>query len=109
MLPLLPVDPVGCTVVRPGEPGLDGITKGSLAPEPGGEGKVGQLQSETMTELPQRPELGELTEVVKPVAGGRSLGNHESGTLEVSQHSRRPPGRLCRRADSQTVHATTLP
>src|SRR5436309_8996646 len=89
VLALLPFE---CCEVDAGEPALDGGAKRRLAPEPGREGHVRELEPEALPQVAERAELVQLAEAVEPVAGGRAVGDDERGGLEVPQHARRPAG-----------------
>ncbi len=108
MLSLLPVDPILCTDIRPGQPAFDSGVQRRLAAQSRGEGDVGELDPELTAQPAERAKLIQLTQSVETVARQGSLGDDETSLLEVTKHASRPSGRSRRRSDSQAVHADNL-
>src|SRR2546423_207437 len=70
VLALLPFE---CCEVDAGKPALDRGAKRRLAPEPGREGHVRELEPEAPPQVAERAELVQLPETVEPVTGRGAL------------------------------------
>ena len=108
MLALLPLDPVGA---RPGRahPVVEGDAQLGLAPEPGRERNLVQLDFEPLAQQLQLPQLVELSVPLEPIAGGGAPGDDEADGLQVPEHPGRPAGLGGRVRDRESLHEPTLP
>src|SRR5262245_48085474 len=103
MLALLPVERVHAAAV---EPRVQRGPQLGLASKTVRERDLADVDVEAAPELPQRPELVELTQAVLAVAGTGSPRHDEPRGLQVPEHPRRPAGRVRCFADA---HGETLP
>jgi hypothetical protein len=106
MLPLLPIDPIACADVGPGQPASTAL-RARLAVEPCRECDVGELDS-AAAQPAERAKLVQLAQAVEAVPRRRSLRDDETSLLEVTKHASRPSGRLRRGSYGQPSTRTTL-
>src|SRR5687768_13110807 len=74
MLPLLPVERVDAAAV---EPGLERSPQLWLTPKTIGERDLADVDPEAAAQVPQRPQLVEVTQAVLAIAGAGSPGHDE--------------------------------
>ena len=105
VLTLLPVERLEAAAV---EPGVDRGSEVGLAAKPGRKREVADLDREALPQVAQRPELVQLAEPVRAVAGLRPGGNDEPGRLQVAKHPGRPARSCCCSSDCDSVHGLNL-
>src|SRR5204863_7767957 len=92
VLALLPVERIDAAAV---EPRVERGAEIWLPSQARSEDDVSDLERKPSPQLPQRPELVQLAQVVRAVAGPRPGGDDEPGRLQIAEHPRRPARAFC--------------